>query len=140
MKPWIIYAIISMAFAGATSVIAKFGMSGVSSELSVAVRTCFVFVFVMGFAALTVPGSQLAMLKGGNCFWLGLSAATTSVSWIFYYKAIKEGDVSTVALIDKGSVVVAVALAFLLLRETITLRTVVGCLLIISGLLVIAKR
>src|SRR5512133_1879829 len=107
MERWIAYAFISMAFAGFTSVIAKLGLSGISGDLGLAVRTCFVFVFVLMFAAAVVPAAELASLNARNVAWLALSAVTTAGSWIFYYKAIKLGDVSTVALIDKGSVVIA---------------------------------
>lgn len=140
MKLWVVYALISMLFAGLTSVIAKLGMSGVSAELSIVVRTCFVFAFVLIFAVFSVPTSQLQTLAGSNYLWLAISAATTTVSWIFYYKAIKDGDVSIVALIDKGSVVVAVLLAFVILQERMTLKIVTGSALIVAGLLVIAKR
>ena len=140
MKPWIIYAVISMVFAGFTSVIAKLGLAGVSGELGLAVRTSFVFVFVLAFAALAVPSSQLSALSHGNYLWLGLSGVTTAVSWVFYYKAIKDGEVSTVALIDKGSMVVAVLLAFLILKEQITARTITGAALMVAGLLVIAGK
>ncbi|MGP5108175.1 EamA family transporter [Pseudomonas helleri] len=75
-----------------------------------------------------------------NLTWLGLSGVTTALSWIFYYKALKAGDVATVALIDKGSVVVAMLLAGLVLREIITLRMIAGAGLIVAGLLVIAKK
>ena len=140
MKTWIIYAIISMVFAGFTSVIAKLGLSGISGELGLAVRTCFVFVFVLAFALVTVPGSQLSALGRSNYIWLGLSGITTAVSWVFYYKAIKEGQVSTVAIIDKGSMVVAVLLAALILKEQITARTLAGAALMVAGLLVIARK
>lgn len=140
MKSWIIYAFISMVFAGFTSVIAKLGLSGISGELGLAIRTCFVFVFVLAFAAVTVPGSQLSTLGRANYFWLGLSGVTTAVSWVFYYKAIKEGQVSTVALIDKGSMVVAILLAVFILKEQITARTLAGAALMVAGLLVIARK
>ena len=140
MKPWILYALISMVFAGFTSVIAKLGLTGISGELGLAVRTCFVFVFVLAFAVVTVPGGHLSALARGNYLWLGLSGVTTAVSWVFYYKAIKEGEVSTVALIDKGSMVVAVLLAFLILKEQITVRTFAGAALMVAGLLVIARK
>lgn len=140
MKPWITYAFISMIFAGFTSVIAKMGLSGISSDLGLTIRTCFVFVFVLGFAFFVVPHAQIAELTKSNLFWLGLSGATTSLSWIFYYKALKEGDVSTVALIDKGSILVAVLLAFFILKEQITWKTIVGGALMIAGLLIIAKK
>lgn len=140
MKTWILYAFISMVFAGFTSVIAKVGLSGISSELGLAVRTCFVFVFVLAFAAVTVPTSQLSALGRSNYIWLGLSGVTTAISWVFYYKAIKEGEVSTVALIDKGSVVVAVLLAAIILKEQITARTLAGAALMVTGLIVIAGK
>ena len=140
MKPWILYAIISMMFAGFTSVIAKLGLTGISGELGLTIRTCFVFVFVVAFALVAVPGSHLATLTRTNYLWLGLSGVTTAVSWVFYYKAIKEGEVSTVALIDKGSMVVAVLLAYLILKEQITVRTIAGAALMLAGLLVIARK
>ena len=140
MKPWIIYALISMLFAGFTSVIAKLGLAGISGELGLAIRTCFVFVFVLAFAVVTVPGSQLSALARSNYLWLGLSGVTTAVSWVFYYKAIKEGEVSTVALIDKGSMVVAVLLAALILKEQITARTLTGAAVMVVGLLIIARK
>ena len=140
MEKWVIYAIISMAFAGFTSVIAKFGLDGISSELGLAVRTCFVFLFVLAFAVLVVPREELGTLTQRNMIWLALSAVTTAISWVFYYKAIKLGEVSTVALIDKGSFVVAVLLAWLLLKEQITLRVVAGMILIMTGLVVVARK
>jgi transporter family protein len=140
MKPWILYALISMLFAGFTSVIAKLGLSGISAELGLTIRTCFVFLFVVAFAGLVVPISQVTGLTRGNYLWLGLSGVTTAVSWVFYYKAIKEGEVSTVALIDKGSMVVAVLLAFFILKEQITARTLAGASLMIVGLIVIARK
>ena len=134
------YALVSMVFAGFTSVIAKLGLSGISGELGLAVRTCFVFVFVLAFAVVTVPGSQLSTLGRTNYLWLGLSGLTTAISWVFYYKAIKDGQVSTVALIDKGSMVVSVLLAALILKEQMTARTITGAALMVAGLLVIARK
>jgi bacterial/archaeal transporter family protein len=140
MKPWILYALLSMVFAGLTSVVAKLGLSGISSELGLAVRTCFVFVFVLLFAAFVVPGSQLASLNRSHWFWLGLSGITTAGSWVFYYKAIKEGEVSTVAVIDKGSVLVATLLAWFFLKEQVTARTLTGLAVMGAGLLIIARK
>ncbi len=127
-----------MAFAGFTAVIAKHGLTGISGELGLAVRTCFVFAFVLGFAALAVPREQVGTLSRHNLFWLGLSGVTTAVSWVFYYKALKDGQVSAVALIDKGSFVVAVLLAWLVLGERITPRVALGGALILVGLVVVS--
>jgi transporter family protein len=139
MERWIAYAFFSMIFAGFTSVIAKLGLTGISADLGLTIRTCFVFVFVLLFASVVVPASQLETLTLKNFFWLGLSGVTTAASWIFYYKAIKLGEVSTVALIDKGSVVVAVLLAWWILHEAITPAKLAGATLIAVGLLVIAR-
>jgi bacterial/archaeal transporter family protein len=87
-----------------------------------------------------LPLQDWSTLNRNNIVWLGVSGLTTTLSWIFYYKALKLGDVATVALIDKGSVVVAIILAWLLLKETISVRVVMGALLIIAGLVVIAKK
>ena len=138
MDKWVTYAIISMLFAGFTSVIAKMGLIGISGELGLAVRTVFVSVFVFGFAVFFVKAGEVSLLTSKNYFWLGISGVTTALSWIFYYKALKDGEVSTVALIDKGSFIVAVILAWLILKEQITPRVLLGCLLIGSGLLVVA--
>ena len=129
-----------MVFAGFTSVIAKLGLAGISGELGLAVRTCFVFLFVVAFTAIAVPPGMVRTLSRDNFLWLGASGVTTAASWIFYYKAIKEGEVSTVALIDKGSMVVAVLLAYLVLKEQITGRMVAGAALMVAGLIVIARK
>ncbi len=140
MEKWVFYAMISALFAGFTSVIAKLGLAGISGELGLTVRTCFVFVFVIGFAVLSVSRSEMAGLDTNNLLWLAASALTTTLSWIFYYKALKLGEVSTIALIDKGSFVVAVILAWLLLKEEITGRVMLGSALILAGLLVVSRK
>ena len=140
MKVWIVFALVSMVFAGFTSVIAKLGLTGISGDLGLAVRTVFVFVFVLGTAAFTVPARDWLALTPANWWWLGLSAVTTSLSWIFYYRALKAGEVGTVALIDKGSIVIAVGLAAVLFKEPVTWRTVVGGMLVLSGVFVIARK
>lgn len=140
MERWVIYAFISMLFAGFTSVVAKQGLVGISAELGLTLRTIFVCVFVLIFAMLAVDSAEIKSLQKVNYIWLALSGITTAVSWVFYYKALKIGDVATVALIDKGSVVIAIILAWVLLKEVITLRMMIGAAFIVLGLLVIAKK
>lgn len=140
MERWIAFAIISAVFAGFTSVVAKQGLAGISAEIGLTVRTLFVCAFVFIFAAITVNPAEIKSLQKVNYIWLGLSGMTTAGSWIFYYKALKLGDVATVALIDKGSVVIAILLAWWLLKEAVTLQTAFGALLIVAGLFIIAKR
>jgi transporter family protein len=139
MERWIWYAIVSMVFAGATAVVAKLGLTGISAELGLAVRTSVVFLIVLATAAVIVPRSELQSLTAVNIGWLTLSGALASISWIFYYKAIHVGEVSTVALIDKGSVVVAIVLAFLVLNEPVTATKLVGGSLMLAGLFVVAR-
>lgn len=140
MKQWVLFAIISMVFAGFTSVIAKMGLTGISGELGLAVRTAFVFAIILAITAVAVPASQWGALNARNYWWLGLSGVTTSLSWLYYYKALKLGEVGTIALIDKGSIVIAVLLASLILKEQITPRMVLGGALVISGIVVIARK
>lgn len=140
MDRWVWFAVASMLFAGCTSVLAKHGLAGISGELGLAVRTLFVCVFVFVFALVAVPAGEVRELTRANVLWLALSGVTTAVSWVFYYKALKDGDVSTVALIDKGSFVVAVVLAWLFLGEKLTPRVLLGGALIFCGLFVVAKK
>lgn len=140
MERWIVYAFISMFFAGFTSVIAKQGLHGISADVGLTLRTVFVFAFIVLFALTVVGREELQMVRRNNVLWLAASAVTTALSWVFYYKAIKQGSVATVALIDKGSVVVAVLLAWLLLGEVITPRLLTGAGLIVAGLAVIALK
>ncbi len=140
MERWVLYAIISMLFAGFTAVVAKQGLVGISAELGLTVRTLFVCVFVLVFAAMAVNPAEIKSLQKVNYAWLALSAITTAGSWIFYYKALKMGDIATVALIDKGSVLVAMLLAWWLLKEMLTLRMIIGAILVMAGIMIIAKK
>ncbi len=140
MERWILYAVISMFFAGFTAVVAKQGLAGISAELGLTLRTIFVCVLIIIFGLLTISPSEVKALQKTNYGWLALSAITTAGSWIFYYKALKMGDVATIALIDKGSVVVSILLAWWFFKEAITLRMVLGAILIVTGIIVISKK
>jgi transporter family protein len=139
MERWILYALLSMGFAGITAVIAKIGLSHITGELGLTVRTVFVSLFIFLFASFMVPIDQFRTVRWHNIGWLAASGAATALSWIFYYKAIKIGDVSKVALIDKGSVVVAIILAVVFLGETLTWSMTIGSALIIAGVYVMAR-
>ena len=141
MKQWIVFAIVSMIFAGFTSVIAKMGLTGISGELGLAVRTGFVFVLVFAITALHVPARDWAIAGRAQLLVArAFPGVTTTLSWLYYYKALKLGEVSTIALIDKGSIVIAVLLAAVILKEKITLNAMIGGALVISGILVIARK
>lgn len=140
MERWVIYAFVSMCFAGFTAVVAKQGLIGISAELGLTLRTVFVCAFIIIFGLLTIAPAEMKLLQKSNYLWLCLSAITTAGSWIFYYKALKMGDVATVALIDKGSVVVSVLLAWWLFKEVVTVRMIIGAVFIVIGIIVISKR
>lgn len=129
-----------MVFAGLTSVIAKAGLKNVSGDTGLAIRTLFVFAFVwlniFAFNSL----KDFSNLTKKDVLFLGISGFTTSLSWIFYYKAIKAGSVSEVALIDKGSILITLSLSFIFLNETFTWRILLGALLIIVGILVLTWK
>ncbi|MFH4267886.1 EamA family transporter, partial [Acinetobacter baumannii] len=92
------------------------------------------------FAVFSVSTHEFTAVSYKNLFWLGLSGITTALSWVYYYKALKLGDVSTIALIDKGSAVVAILLAWLILKEVITVRMIMGAACIVLGLFIISKK
>ncbi len=140
MKQYHVLALVSMVFAGLTSVIAKAGLKNVSGDTGLAIRTLFVFAFVwlniFAFNSL----KDFSNLTKKDILFLGISGLTTSLSWIFYYKAIKAGSVSEVALIDKGSILITLSLSFIFLNETFTWRILLGALLIIAGILVLTWK
>ncbi|ROI05076.1 MULTISPECIES: EamA family transporter [unclassified Chryseobacterium] len=140
MEKWKLLAIISMVFAGLTSVIAKAGLKNVSSDTGLAVRTTFVFLFVWSNIFIFKATKDFAYLRPKDILLLGISALTTSLSWIFYYRAMKIGEVSKVALIDKASIVITLLLSALFLNEQITWKTITGGSLIVIGLLVLTTK
>ncbi|SFF52957.1 EamA family transporter [Thermoflexibacter ruber] len=138
MEKWKLFAIISMLFAGLTSVIAKFGMKNLSSDVALSVRTIVVFGIVTVNAFLLNNAlSEIRQAPKSNLIFLVISGITTSLSWIFYYRAMKEGQVSYVASIDKASIVVTILLSFLLLKEPVTAKILLGAGFIIVGMFIL---
>jgi transporter family protein len=140
MDPWITYAILSMVFAGITAVLAKFGLQGINADLGVAIRTAAVFILITAFSVATDKLRDFSLLTGKQLLLLLLSAVTTSLSWIFYYRALKEGPVSYVAAIDKASILVTILFSFLLLKEPVTPKVLAGAGLIFAGMLVLVWK
>ena len=130
---WFIFAILSAIFAALTSILAKIGIEGVNSNLATAVRT--IVVVLMAWLMVFITGSQNGLMDISKKSWifLILSGLATGASWLCYYKALQIGEASKVVPIDKLSIVITVALAFLFLREQITLKTLIGCSLIAIG-------
>ncbi len=140
MKNWVLYSLISMFFAGLTSVIAKMGLKNVSSDTGLAVRTIIVFSIVWINAIAFQSVKDFKNLTRTDIIFLSISGVTTSLSWIFYYKAIKIGNVSQVALIDKASIIITILLSFLILNEQFTWKILVGGIFIIFGLLILTLK
>lgn len=140
MKNWVLYSLISMFFAGLTSVIAKMGLKNVSSDTGLAVRTIVVFVLVWINAIAFQSIKDFKNLTKSDVLFLAISGVTTSLSWIFYYKAIKIGNVSQVALIDKASILITLALSFLILNEQFTWKVGLGATFILAGLLILTFK
>jgi bacterial/archaeal transporter family protein len=137
MQTWLSYALTSMFFAGLTAVIAKSGMKELSSDVALSVRTAVVFVIVLLNAVMFQNLKTVSDASWKSLMFLCISGVTTSFSWIFYYKAIKIGNVSEVALIDKGSIVITLLLSFWILKEPFTMKTLLGAGLIVSGIAVL---
>ena len=130
---WFIFAILSAIFAALTSILAKIGIEGVNSNLATAVRT--IVVVLMAWLMVFITGSQNGLMDISKKSWifLILSGLATGTSWLCYYKALQIGEASKVVPIDKLSIVITVASAFLFLGEQITLKTLIGCSLIAVG-------
>lgn len=142
MERWKLYAFAAALFAGLTSVLAKSGLKTLGADVGLAVRTVFVFGFVLSNLLLWTGGASAAQAVRGagarSIVLLALSGLTTTLSWVCYYRAMKDGTVSYVSLVDKGSILVTLALSVLLLGEPFTWRIAGGAALIITGLLVLA--
>ena len=130
---WSIFAILSAIFAALTSILAKVGIEGVNSNLATAVRT--IVVVLMAWFMVFATGNQngIVDISKKNWIFLILSGLATGASWLCYYKALQLGEVSKVVPIDKLSIVITTILAFIFLGEQITLKTLIGCCLIIVG-------
>lgn len=140
MERWIIYALLSMLFAGITSVIAKYGMKNVIGDTALVVRTSMVFLLVWLNAFAFSHIGNLSFLTKKDVLFLCLSGLTTTASWVFYYRAMKEGNISVVASIDKASIVVTLLLSFIILKEPFTWQIGVAATLITSGLLILIYK
>jgi transporter family protein len=140
MKNWVVFALISMFFAGLTSVIAKMGLKNVSSDTGLAVRTISVVIVVALNAFLFQSAKDFKNLSANDILILSVSGITAGLSWIFYFRAVKLGEVSQVALIDKGSIVITVLLSLVILHEEFTWKVAVGGALIIAGLLILTLK
>ena len=132
---WLILALLSAIFAALTSILAKVGIDGVNSNLATAVRTVVVVIMAWGMVFLTNAQSGLSAISRKSWIFLILSGFATGASWLCYYKALQIGEASKVVPVDKLSVLFTLILAFIFLHEQFTIKSVLGCLLIGAGTL-----
>lgn len=132
---WLIFAILSSIFAALTSILAKIGISRVPSNLATAIRICV--VVLMSWVMVFVSNQHMALTEISKKSWLFLilSGLATGLSWLCYYRALQTGPASKVVPIDKLSVVLTLVLAFIFLHESLTWKSITGCILITAGTL-----
>ena len=133
---WFVFALLSAIFAAFTSILAKVGIDGVNSGLATAIRTVVVLIMAWGMVFLTNAQAGIADIDKKSWLFLILSGLATGASWLCYYKALQIGDASKVVPVDKMSIVITLVLAFVFLHEKLTLKSLVGCVLISIGTLV----
>ena len=133
---WFVLALLSAIFAALTSILAKVGIEGVNSNLATAIRTVVVVVMAWGMVFLTNAQNGIAEISKRSWLFLILSGLATGASWLCYYRALQLGDASKVVPIDKLSVVITLVLAFVFLHEQFTTKSLIGCILIGIGTLV----
>ena len=132
---WFIFALLSAIFAALTSILAKIGIDGVNSNLAPAIRTVVVVIMAWGMVFLTKAQGGISMISKKSWIFLILSGLATGASWLCYYRALQIGNASKVVPIDKLSVVITLILAFVFLHEEFTARSLIGCVLIGTGTL-----
>ena len=137
---WKYYALLSAFFAALTAIFAKIGVKNINSDLATAIRTLVILFITWGIVLIGNHGSGIKNVTGHTWLFLILSGAATGLSWLFYFKALQAGDVSRVAPIDKLSVVITICLSFLLLKEPVSARVIIGALLITSGSIVMLMK
>jgi transporter family protein len=133
---WLILALLSAVFAALTSILAKIGIEGVNSNLATAIRTLVVVAMAWGMVFLTNAQNGITEISKRSWLFLILSGLATGASWLCYYKALQMGQASKVVPIDKLSVVITLVLAFVLLHEQFTVKSLIGCILIGLGTLI----
>ena len=133
---WFVLALLSAIFAALTSILAKVGIEGVNSNLATAIRTVVVVIMAWGMVFLTSAQGGISGIGKKSWLFLILSGLATGASWLCYYRALQLGEASKVVPIDKLSVVITLILAFVFLHEEFTAKSLIGCVLIGIGTLV----
>ena len=132
---WLVFALLSAIFAALTSILAKVGIEGVNSTLATAIRTGVVLLMAWGMVFLTDTQGGISGISGKSWLFLILSGLATGASWLCYYKALQMGEASKVVPVDKLSVIFTLVLAFVFLHEKFTPKSLIGCMIIGAGTL-----
>ena len=132
---WLVLALLSSVFAALTSILAKVGIEGVNSNVATAIRTTVVLLMSWGMVFLTQAQGGISSISQKSWIFLILSGLATGASWLCYYKALQMGEASKVVPIDKLSVVITMVLAAVLLHEQFTAKSIIGCVMIAAGTL-----
>ena len=130
---WVVYALLSAFFAALTSIFAKIGIQNINSNLAVAIRTVIVLIMAWGIVFITGKQHEFANIGQRNILFLIFSGIATGLSWLFYFRALQIGEASKVIPIDKLSLVFGMVMAFIILKETITIKTILGGVFITVG-------
>lgn len=133
---WFFFELLSAVFAALTSILAKIGIEGVPSNLATAIRTIVVILMAWAMVFLTNSQTEIVNISRKSWLFLILSGLVTGASWLCYYKALQMGNATEVSAVDKFSLVLALVLAFFFLQDALTLKTIIGCILITIGTLV----
>ncbi len=137
-QSWIFWAFLSAIFAAATALLAKVGVAGIDSNLATAIRTTVVFVFAWAVAIGLEKHNAITLIDRRSWIFLVLSGLCTGLSWLCYFRALQMGPASSVAPVDKLSVVLVIVFAWLFLGEHLTVMKVLGGSLITAGAIIIA--
>lgn len=133
---WLVFALLSALFAALTSILAKIGIDGVNSTLATAIRTVVVVAMSWGMVFITNAQNGISEINRKSWIFLILSGLATGASWLCYYKALQIGEASKVVPVDKLSVVITLVMAFIFLHEDFTAKSLIGCILIGAGTLI----
>ena len=133
---WFFFALLSAVFAALTSILAKIVIEGVPSNLATAIRTVVVILMAWAMVFLTNSQTEIVNISRKSWLFLILSGLATGASWLCYYKALQMGNATEVSAVDKFSLVITLVLAFFFLQDVLTFKTIIGCILITIGTLV----
>lgn len=137
---WKYYALLSALFAALTAILAKVGVRDVNSDIATAIRTSVILILTWGIALAGNHDLSLRSIPSSTWLALILSGIATGLSWLFYFKALSCGNVSLVAPVDKLSVVITIILSFIILKEPVSLRVIIGAILITCGSIIMLTK